>query len=148
MVSRRADTVPDDAPAPSASLRDRLDASARRLRRAPRAPMPAREVVDDHDDDWHAPPLARSSSARARRSAIADAATDTSDGAWAHEADALIAQAERALGRTFGTSGPDDDLEADPDDPMVQSRTARDTSTPASAWRAGGPRLKPTRPDR
>ena len=120
----------------------------------PVAPPQAALVDDDLDDDWTAEPLPRGRAVRARRAARLAAAPGDGDepAEWAREADALIDEAERALGRRFGAASAgaeagdagDDEIEADPDDPEVQARRATPRATPAvDPWRAGGPRLRP-----
>lgn len=132
----------------------------RRDRATPRrAPVivPTPDVADD-DDEWVAEPMAPSAALRARRRAsiAAPATAPREDASWEQEADALIDEAERALGRHFAADGAatavqraerDDDVESDPDDPAVRDRTTRPAAAPSGdPWRTGGPRLRPRQP--
>jgi hypothetical protein len=143
-----------DAAPPAPPRRDRATP-----RGAPLVAPPLDLLGDDEEEEWVAEPMAPSAALRARRRAsIATPASEPrADAAWEQEADALIDEAQRALGRHFAsgaldessraTMAADDDLEADPDDPAVRARAPRAMPTPpVDPWRTGGPRLRPRHP--
>mgnify|MGYP002783547657 CR=1 FL=1 len=100
-------------------------------RRAPLVASSASQHHDEDDEEWLAEPMAPSAALRARRRAsiAAPAAAPRVDRGWEQEADALIDEAERALGRHFAA---DDVVRGDGD-------AAAPSGDP---WRAGGPRLR------